>query len=256
MNLCKLFFFSTLLVLFVLIFGKPSVERFLNEEVTTAVSSEEVEEGNDMPAITLCPINSSTMTGWKDARVDIASHGYMHFLERECNSTEASKIYDCIDKKTFTEEESFLNTTFKVKETMSGFRNHKNSTDWVQDLTTTLLGNCFTLDEEHPPFDSIKVLLNKNMKYYFLIHDRDFFVSNVNPLALAKELYTLDGRFHLFTPFTISQSLKHIHSQREQARGNSLSHNKNIGICSFVSDLKDIKKNNFDFTFLFATYKK
>ena len=196
-NFCKLFFFSTLLICFVLIFGKPSVERFLNEKVTTAVSTEEVEEGNVMPAITLCPINRSSLTGWKDAKVDLASHGQNNFLAKECNSTEVSKIYDCIDKKTFTEKESILDTTFQINDTMSDLRNHTNRTDWAKDLTTTLFGNCFTLlNEEHLPFDSIDVLLNITMKYYFIIHDKDFFVSNVNPLALSKELYKLDGRFH------------------------------------------------------------
>ena len=32
------------------------------------------------------------------------------------------------------------------------------------------------------------------MKYYLMIHDRDFFVANINALALSKELFTLEGK--------------------------------------------------------------
>ena len=104
-NLCKCFFFLSLLVLFILMFGEPSVVRFFKEDVTTTISTDDVDEGILLPAITLCPANNRTMSGWKDGRVELQD-GHGNFLERECNSTKVSELFDCIANKTYTEKES------------------------------------------------------------------------------------------------------------------------------------------------------
>ena len=97
------------MVLFAIIFGVPSVVRFVKEDVTSAVSTEAVEGGLPMPAVTVCAVNNWSLTGWKEPQV-FTINSFSNFLEKECNSTEASEIYDCISKRTYTKEESVLET--------------------------------------------------------------------------------------------------------------------------------------------------
>ena len=185
----KGFFLATLLVLFLVIFGKPSMERYFNEDVTSAVLKEKSEEGVAMPAITLCAINKESLTGWKDGNVDLSDP--YRFLERECNSSSVPEIYECIDDKTYTLNETILASSLETNDQSEG-----TLPIWTKDLTTTFIGNCYTLSYDGataPPFNSIMIMLNEAMKYYLLIHDRDFFVININPLALSKETITLDG---------------------------------------------------------------
>ena len=113
-NLCKCIFFLILLVLFVNMFGEPSLKRFFKEDVTKTISSEEVEGGMLLPAITLCPANNRTMTGWKDGRVKLQD-GFEKFLEKECNSSTVEELFGCITEKTYTEEESILKTTVSTQ---------------------------------------------------------------------------------------------------------------------------------------------
>ena len=190
--------FLTMFVLFINMFGEPSLKRFFKEDVTKTISSEEVEGGMLLPAITLCPANNRTMTGWKDGRVQ-PQDGFENFLEKECNSSTVEELFECITEKTYTEEESILKTTVSTQPLASKVKPvGGKELVWTKDLTASLPGNCFTIEYNLPIGDGyIEVLLNDSMKYYLFIHDRDFFVVNNNTLALSKEFLIIDCKFHI-----------------------------------------------------------
>ena len=142
-----------------------------------------------MPAITLCPANNMSMTGWKDGRVAL-NDGIDNFLEKECNSSGVNDIFECIRTRTYTEEESILRT-FQF----DGRHDHEVAI-WTKAMTVSANGICYTLTYDKPIIrrgGSVRVFLNDTLKYYFTIHDRDFFIANNNPLALSKEFYIIDG---------------------------------------------------------------
>ena len=188
----KIVFFTTLLMLFVVMFGKPSFERFAREDVTTSVFTERVEEGNQLPfpAITVCPANSQTMTGWKDSTTDAQEAASRHnFLEEECATASVSDTYECMDNRTYTQKEAIQGSSvFNL-----GSDSHDLSDAWTKEFTTTYIGNCFSLSSNSSENEYIQVVLNPTLKYYLLLHDNDFFVLNNNPLALSKVMFILEG---------------------------------------------------------------
>ena len=108
-----------------------------------------------------------------------------------------SQIYDCINKGRYTEEESILETSILDK---AGMKIDDKELAWTKDIKATILGNCYTLiykGSTSPPLESIRVILNDTMKYYLLIHDKDFFILNSNILAFSKDYRLLDGKFFL-----------------------------------------------------------
>ena len=121
------------------------------------------------------------------------SDGILNFLDRECTS-DVSEIYDCIDNRTYTRD-TILSTNIQHKNQP----NEKPKSDWIKDLTVPFVGNCYTFTYNGPtvkPFETLIVYLNKSMKYYLSLHDRDFFVISSNPLALSYQLMVLDGKLN------------------------------------------------------------
>ena len=186
-------FMSVLSVLFVHMFGLPSLERFLQQEVTVQVSQQDTRAGNILPTITICAVDPDTSTGWKNGTVD-AKLGYQDFLTRECNASTASAVYQCIASRTYSRDQVVLDTVIK----RAGKMDDSTKLDWRTDLTTPHIGNCFTLIHPHPMGNDLLVnvaefRLKETFKYNIIIHDHDYFLLNYNPLTFSKELITIEG---------------------------------------------------------------
>ena len=142
----------------------------------------------------LCPMTKNTSTGWKNGTVD-STGGWSNFLSRECNATTAADIYTCIADKTYNREETILETNIY----QSGRLENPSNVIWKTELTTTFLGNCFTLDYTKPMGttflrDRAEFVLNSNLSYFVFLHDPHYFLVNLNALTFGKSMDILDGK--------------------------------------------------------------
>ena len=188
-------FLITLCVLFVQMFGRPSVTRFLLQEVTVKTSVEDTCHGNVLPAVTLCAVNPDTESGWRNASIKTGPVGWDDFLASECNATTPAQVYDCIAERTFSRDEVVLDTRI----VRGGQVDSAETLVWRKDVTVTVAGNCFTL--LHPKHigtsyytDRLDFTLNSSLKYYIFLHDPDFFLVNINIRSLAKHMIIMTGR--------------------------------------------------------------
>ena len=59
----RVFITVFLIIIFVLVFGKVSIEKYFNKDVTVIIKTLELEDGIELPSITLCSNGESQ--GWK-----------------------------------------------------------------------------------------------------------------------------------------------------------------------------------------------
>ena len=119
-------------------------------------------------------------------------------MSRECNATTAADIYRCIEVKTYNREETILETNIY----QNGRLEDPSNVIWKTELTTTFLGNCFTLDYTKPmgttfARDRAELVLNSNLSYFVFLHDPNYFFVNINALTFGKSMDILDGKLCL-----------------------------------------------------------
>ena len=59
----RVFITVLLIIIFVLVFGKVSIEKYFNKDVTVIIKTIELKDGIELPSITLCSRGESK--GWK-----------------------------------------------------------------------------------------------------------------------------------------------------------------------------------------------
>ena len=89
----------SLVVIFWIIFGRVSVERFQKQNVFVSSSTIGPDpEGIQVPAITICRRNTNTSIGWRGGRnSNITKMGEV--LEHTCR--QEHNVTECIENKTF-----------------------------------------------------------------------------------------------------------------------------------------------------------
>ena len=155
----------TLIVLFLYYFGEPGLKRFQDKQ-TTIVTSEELTEGIEAPAI-------SFQAGWKSSEIG----NTLNVISPICG--QADNITQCILDKTFDLNETVLyaGMGFEVGDPVKNGESLMGQELWTEDFTTTLYGRFYTINFRRivgPNYikDCINFLLNENMTYYTFIHDK------------------------------------------------------------------------------------
>ena len=188
-----------LLATFLCVFGVPSVIRYFEKRVLT-VTSERYPGEVRPPAITVVAFNSSH-GGWKQS---VPSTDF-EALETVCG--QAENITRCV-----------LENSNSLQETVHaelGFQQNSSLMApelWREDLTASWYGLSYTLVYPHPKgtawrTDAINLHVNVSdgLTRRIFIHDPDFFLLSINPLALPVNLYSLQaqsGRFYFSIALT------------------------------------------------------
>ena len=124
-------FILVLLILFFLLFGLESIQKFQAKQTIVIESTEKYDE-QDRPAITVCATTNG-YTGWRNGKFK------EKVLQSICNeSTNAEEALKCIKDGTFDFSEMVTNT-------VDGNKNLINETSWHLDLNTHA-GKCHTLN--------------------------------------------------------------------------------------------------------------
>ena len=174
-RIVEAFVILTLCIIFLRFFGLSTFEKWERKDVQI-VRRKEPRDFLPAPAVTICPINAESASGWKldtldnDPALDI------------CKGEE--DMEDCVKMNTFTLEEvvsvngssrlTYLRNKTDLKEEGEEFI---NSTLWTSRMTETTNGMCHTLtyDKDIGKRTYLQIGLNYNFTAVFL-HDPKFFV--------------------------------------------------------------------------------
>ena len=144
-NTIKLFVITMLFLIFLLLFGIPSVNKYIKNESLEVVSvdSESSYKPILAPSIVICPTNPNTSIGWKiekkilDSLTILDSLQFYKFI---CGSVE--NLPDCILDKSYSLEESI----FRFTSAGSRFKEFPSLGHFTTDITLPLHGQCHKIE--------------------------------------------------------------------------------------------------------------
>ena len=189
-----------LFILFLIYFGKPSVEKYL-EQKTIVVTTEEFTNGIEPPAITIAAkdfSNNRSVPGWKTIieNVDFRSFSmFPHCQALNFSDMDACKMNDTINVYDFLKTARLGvfedNTTYLFNSTSSSI--------WTDDMTFPYVGRIFTLKlstyentMKTNPEDALVFYVNTSFEYYIWVHDENFFLINKNYFGgFGNQLWTI-----------------------------------------------------------------
>ena len=162
-------------------FGLPSWERYL-EEKTVVTSAEKDLGGIPAPMVTVCPLNSNTVMGYKNNSLTLHKFLTSEVVYEICKGLEGVDIVHCVENKT-------LNLSDGIRYALKGFTglegDFTDSKFWSPDFSYSANGICYqleantTLGTKKLP-DSLVVYL-KSRKSLIFIHDPNYFLQSTNP---------------------------------------------------------------------------
>ena len=127
-------FAGVLMILFFLLFGAPSIEKYQAKQTIVVESHKDYDE-TDHPAITVCGTNG--VSGWRN--YDSSLHHGTPF-QTVCNlSTNAEEAVECVDKNTF-------NLTEMVVAAINSKHESLDESDWQEDISSLSAGNAQNCD--------------------------------------------------------------------------------------------------------------
>ena len=188
-----------LLVLFMIFFGVPSIEKYLDKQ-TIAISSKEQTNGIEAPAITFVAIKKH---GWKSVDKDFDWSSFD--MVRHCQKMNFTDVDICQKNDTFGRDD-FLKSArlgFYQENSRSLFN---ESSMWTEDMTLTFNGRHFTLNPAMKISAALIFEVDNSFDYLIWIHDANFFIPNINSFGLpsklwitGKELTDEDALYHMIT---------------------------------------------------------
>ena len=190
-HILKTTFFLSLFSICFIRFGLPCLKKFLankvivNEFVTKNISLKP-------PAITICTQK------WKNQSSPVMPVG--NYRKHCKDASGAEEFSDCVANKTFGLNEVIENVTQGV-----GFKELADPKLWTSDMTLTTGGRCYTLKHDQhfkvdPETDSVVIDLVVG-DYYIILHNPDFLLTTMNPLALPLNFITFDRQEFSNTSF-------------------------------------------------------
>ena len=169
--------------MFLYLFGKPAVDRYLDKKVMVVTSRRET-GGTQAPALTIVVKREDSATGWKKT-----VSGSKYFVESLCSKTGLNQsIIDCIEENTYD--------LFEISQGVNiglGGSSKMVKNQWIEDFTYSFMGRTYTLNiTKKLRYDSmedsvLRIGLEPNVEYKILIfaHDPNFLYATANPESEA-----------------------------------------------------------------------
>lgn len=189
--------YGLLLVLFLVFFGIPSVQKYQSKE-TIILSSRKWTNGIEAPAVTLVALNNNTGYGWKTKTNQTSSLTGRYtntFLLDHCKEINQTDIGTCISDDSYGLTDFLTTATFQYLESSL---NELNMSSWTSDIDTTANGKHFTWNPQRnitPSFTDVMFLsVYKSFRFYIWVHDVKFSFVSSNPLGTTSAFWELDGK--------------------------------------------------------------
>ena len=168
-----------LVALFLMVFGIPSIQKYLDKG-TIVVSSEEETDGIEAPAITVFALKDTGVgkmdLGWKTSS-DATSLWTFNMVDH-CTKIGLPNLATCVSNDTFELSDYLKNAHSGLFQPASKSLSHDSL--WTEDMTFTFIGRHFTLRLSQiitrNDSDAIVFSLDtsQSFSYSFLLHDEDF----------------------------------------------------------------------------------
>ena len=184
-----------LFLLFLIYFGIPSVEKYL-EKQTIVITSEEITNGIEAPAISIVASNSRSIPGWKsvDQNLNFNSFSMAHHCQRmnftdmdSCRTSDTINLGDFLDTARLG----------VFEENSTPINNPNSSSMWTEDMAATYIGRFFTLKLSKTitpsPDDTVVFMVNASFDFNIWLHDENFFLVNQNHFGLPSKLWKITG---------------------------------------------------------------
>ena len=188
--------YGIFLVLFMVFFGIPSVEKYQRQE-TIFLSSRKLTNGIEAPAVTFVVLSNTTGYGWKTKTNQTSSVDGRYtntFLLDHCKEINQTDLETCISNDSFALTDFLTTATFQMT---GSSLNEKNTSSWREDIDITADGRHFTWKPQRfisPAVeDFVFITVRKNFKFYIYVHDVNFYVLSTNPYGTTKAFWEFDG---------------------------------------------------------------
>ena len=190
-----MFLYGLLFLLFMVLFGIPSVQKFQRQE-TIFISSRKLTNGIAAPAVTILALNNDTGYGWKsktNTTSSASSRFKKTFLLDHCK--EINQTFDtCVFKDTFKLTEILTSATFGGN---AFSPNSLNISSWTMGVANTDNGRHYTWNLQRiisPAIaDVIVISAQRVFKFFIYVHDINFFTLSANPLGPPKAYWEFNG---------------------------------------------------------------
>ena len=184
-----------LFLLFLIFFGVPSIEKYL-ERKTIVITSEEQTNGIEAPAITFVPSNYS-IYGWKTVEENLEDPTPYFDMVDHCQKLNTTDMESCISRDTFQLADFLRAARLGFYSEKRSFLNETSFSSWTMDITVPYMGRHFTLKPSQKitrnSSDTPAFFLNANFSYSVFVHDENFFLVNYNPMALPSRVWVIKG---------------------------------------------------------------
>ena len=190
-----MFLYGLLFLLFMVLFGIPTVQKFQRQE-TIFISSRKLTNGIEAPAVTILALNNDTGYGWKSKTntTSSASSRFKHsFLLEHCK--EINQTFDtCVFKDTFKLTEILTSATFGGN---AFSKKSLNISSWTMGVANTDNGRHYTWNLQRiiSPVvaDVIVISAQRKFKFSIYVHDINFFTLSANPLGPPRAYWEFNG---------------------------------------------------------------
>ena len=190
-----MFLYGLLFLLFMVLFGIPTVQKFQRQE-TIFISSRKLTNGIEAPAVTILALNNDTGYGWnsKTNTTSSASSRFKHsFLLDHCK--EINQTFDtCVLKDTFKLTEILTSATFGGN---AFSKKSLNISSWTMGVANTDNGRHYTWNPQRiiSPVvaDVIFISAQRKFKFSIYVHDINFFTLSANPLGPPRAYWEFNG---------------------------------------------------------------
>ena len=191
----KLCLYGFLFFLFLVFFGVPSLKKYQRQE-TISISTRKLTKGIEAPSVTIMAFNNNTGYGWKSKTnaTGFSDRRFRFSLLDHCNEINQTDLKACISNDTYQLTEVLTTARFGM---MKGSSLNLNISSWTVDVAATDNGRHFTWDPQtiiSPNLtDFVFMSVSKSFKFFILVHDKNFFIMNSNPLGPPASKYEFDG---------------------------------------------------------------
>ena len=191
-----LFIYGLLLVLFMVFFGIPSIQKYQNKE-TIFLSSKKLTNGIEAPAVTIIALNNNTSYGWKTKSNQTSSvmgrYTYTFLLDH-CKEINQTDLEACISEDSLGLTDFLTTATFQMIETSYG---ELNKSSWTEDMDSTANGRIFTWNPKRlitPDWADVMFLsVYRRFRFYVWVHDTKFSFVSSNPLGTTSAFFEING---------------------------------------------------------------
>ena len=168
--------FLLLFILFAVLFGAPSLQKYLTKDTFTVDTKVEFDTTNP-PAVTICATNPRQGNGWKPP---LTVEELFHGLDVYCNySNDTLDALECLKRNTYGLNETIDKADIYLKKDLL------LSSYWDTDITSFAAGQCHTLNNSYTIGTDrkhmLRIFLSQNKSFHVMIHDPQLTTLNFNP---------------------------------------------------------------------------